>query len=319
MSGARASVWWRRTAQLLFVVALAFVVGAAIDVGRRLSHGQLALSLPHLALAALSFGGGYLMLSWGFGRFVAHHANPAPRAAVVAEIYFRSLLARYLPGKVAVAAVRAGAAAELGVGSTMLGASAVLEMLAWLSAGMLACALVGTVTGLPRALPGTASHVLFAVAVVGSIVVLVTLCTLDRRRYPARLLKLLRCEDGSGPIVPVALVSGAALYWVFAALCSALVALGAGGSAQAAWLAALATMASSLAGFLALPVPAGMGVREAVFVVVLGPGMGNDAALAVALITRALAIALEALLWLACLGLRWRLRRAGPDAGAPIR
>lgn len=66
------------------------------------------------------------------------------------------------------------------------------------------------------------------------------------------------------------------------------------------------------AGFLALPVPAGIGVREAVLILLLGPVAGTSALIVASVYQRLVTIVGEALMIVAA---RWGLRDAAPGPG----
>jgi hypothetical protein len=68
--------------------------------------------------------------------------------------------------------------------------------------------------------------------------------------------------------------------------------------------------AAWVAGLLVLPVPAGLGVREAALVYLLVPELGQEGAIAFALITRLLHVLSDAMVALSLLGFaRWRARQ----------
>jgi hypothetical protein len=76
--------------------------------------------------------------------------------------------------------------------------------------------------------------------------------------------------------------------------------------------------AAWVAGLLVLPVPAGLGVREAALVFLLAPELGQEGAIAFALITRVLHVLSDAVVALGVLGLgRVRARTRGADAFEP--
>jgi hypothetical protein len=76
--------------------------------------------------------------------------------------------------------------------------------------------------------------------------------------------------------------------------------------------------AAWVAGLLVLPVPAGLGVREAALVFLLAPELGQEGAIAFALITRVLHVLSDAVVAIGLLGIaRLRSRTRGADALEP--
>lgn len=275
---------------------------AGVEVARRLATGHLTVEPGWLVAALAAQVVGYLALAWGFAKLIGNYVSPAPRFSETAELYYRSLLARYLPGKVGLPAARLAGAAKLGVAPSILLASVAVEGLAWVGTGALLTTGLAVTLGRHDArmlpLPGMVFVVLGCV-----LLGLLALCIVDRRRYPAFVLRLVPEASAEGPLLPASLVGANALTWIVQAVSCALIVRSVGGTPDLSWLAAFASLASSLAGFLALPVPAGMGVREAMIVFLLGESLGAERALAVALIVRASGLALEFTVWLTALAL----------------
>jgi uncharacterized membrane protein YbhN (UPF0104 family) len=217
------------------------------------------------------------------------------------------MLARYLPGKVGIPAVRMAAAESVGVGTAFMAASVVLESLAWLASGFLLTIVLSLGPWAPPHLSQLWQHPLAKLAVGLSLLGAATLALLEARFYPRALLKLLRLEGRRGPLLPPVLMLSTGGFWLATAGTSALLARALGAGGDVALLAAVAGLAAPLVGFLALPVPAGLGVREAVLVMALASSLTDSGALAFGLVSRAVSLVVELLLWLMS---RWGLRRA---------
>ncbi len=286
-------------------LVLLSVVLAALEIGRRIGQGDVHVQVGFLCLGALCLAPGYLALAWGFQRLIARAVTDPP-GTECRELYFRSLLARYLPGKVGIPAVRAAGAASLGVSTEFMLTGVVLDSLSFLATGgVLGVALaLGPWSFLNARL---AASPWAAVVPLLAVLSVVTLMIVDCARFPAPILRRLRLQGRVGPLLPWELVLANGLLWVATSLACAAIALSLGADAEGAFLAAGAGVLSQLVGFLALPVPAGLGVREAVLVMALSPSLGPARALAFGLVTRAVSLGCEVVLWLASRAiLRWR-------------
>jgi uncharacterized membrane protein YbhN (UPF0104 family) len=249
-----------------------------------------------------------LAQGWGFAHLIRASSTPPPARVLLIEVYFRGMLARYLPGKVGIPAVRMASAARLSVGPGFMAASVVVETLAWLASGFVLTLLLTLGPWAPAGMSELWKHPLAKVSVAAALAGSLVLATLGVRRYPARLLRLLRLERREGPLLPPALLVASSLYWVGTACASVALAVALGVGLDSALLVAIAGMASLLVSFLALPVPAGLGVREAVIVMVLSSTLSAPVALAFGLLSRGLMLGIELVLWLISklVAHRWR-------------
>lgn len=294
----RFRLWLSRGLTGLAVVGVAW---ASFDLSKRLASEELVLRLEWLAPALVGLLCGYAAMCWFFVGFVRRHTRGSPGLWSMVELYLRSLLARYVPGKVLVPAMRMAAADGMAMPAVLLGAGVMLEGIAWLSMGALTCFALGlSMPGQLAGLLGVSRPWLWG-ALAAALTFLVLAATVDLERYPTKLRKLMGMQVAKGPLVPARLLVASAILWLGTAVSSAFVAEALGGQGGAANLAAFATVAASLVGFLALPVPAGLGVREAAFVMIVAPAMGERWAIAAGLIARALAIFAECALWLVSL------------------
>jgi uncharacterized membrane protein YbhN (UPF0104 family) len=225
-------------------------------------------------------------------RMAGRHVPKGPALS----LYLASQLARYTPGKVGLPLVRMEGAPRLSLAPSLVGISVLVEMLSWTATGaMFGFALLAAVA--PSAglagLIGRLSIPLFACAALG----LLLLLLVDRSRYPARLRKVL-APDGEGPVVPVGLPLVQFAYWALVALHGYLMSVALGANGSAAVTAMGFYVIASVAGFVVLAAPAGLGVREAVLLAGLGPQLGSASALGAALISRAASLVVEVAAWL---------------------
>ncbi len=276
--------------------SLVFVAYALFGLVERWDASQIALSwgLLLLSVVPLALGVVLLALSWKW-LLEGMTSRSIPTGAAVA-LHFESQLARYTPGKVGVPLVRIAGAPQLGVAAGPIGSSVVIELLPYLS--------VGAGTGL-FCLWLASSHLDGALAAIGRwgvwglgafTAVTLVLLLLDRRRYPAAVLKLLRLE-GEGPLVPPRVPLAHAGYWLTWALHGYLTSLAVGATSDAAFASAGIYVIAPVAGFLALITPAGVGVREAVASVALAPVIGAAPAVAAAILSRFTSLVVDVVAW----------------------
>jgi uncharacterized membrane protein YbhN (UPF0104 family) len=285
---------WARP--ILRVAAVIFVLVAARDLALRWEDSRVELAPGAAAVACVPLFLSCLVQGFAWIFLVERMAGRRVPKGPALSLYLASQLARYTPGKVGLPIVRMEGAPRISLTASLVGVSVLVEMLSWTATGaMFGFALLASAApaaGLGE-LFGKFALPLFACAAIG----LALLCVVDRSRYPARARKLL-APDGAGPVVPFRLPLAQFVYWAFVALHGYLmsVALGAGG--DAALTAMGFYVIASVAGFVVLAAPAGLGVREAVLLAGLGPLVGAASALGAALVSRAASLAVEVLSWL---------------------
>jgi hypothetical protein len=285
--------------RLILAFILVFFALAAVELVRRWREDAVSLAGSWAVLSLIPLVCGYLGVAFAFQRILnAQSESHAPFSRCF-ELYCRGLIARYLPAKVGIPAVRMAAAAEFGVTPAFMAASAVLEALASLAT---AGVLVAVLALGPCAIPGITalSAEPWAPWAIATIVLgVVLLALIDVRRYPARLMGLLRLEQRQGALLPMAWIVGEAWLWIMNALSCALVVRSLGGSVGAMWLGGAAGIIAPALGFFVLPAPGGLGARETVAVILMTPQIGSTKALAFSLVTRVALLTTELLLWLA--------------------
>jgi hypothetical protein len=285
--------------KLILGVVLACFGVAAFELVRAFRAQAIALSPSWALLSALPAAAGYVGLALAFHRVLRAQAPARARLRVSAELYMRGMLARYLPGKVGIPAVRMAAAADLGVSTSYMAASAVLEALASMAtAGVIAALLALGPWTAPR-LNALATQPWAPWAICALALAVVLLAVIDVRRYPAAFLRLLRLEQQRGPLLPAAWIGACAFYWCMVAISSACVVQALGGASSAALLGAATGVIAPILGFLVAIAPGGLGVREAVAVALMTPELGPTGALAFGLASRLVLLITELALWLA--------------------
>jgi len=294
--------------RVIATVVVISVTLAAVEMTRRVRQGDLNVEGVWMVSAAMTLGVGYCALAWGFVRLVRREVSGVPAAPCV-ELYFRSLLARYLPGKVGIPAVRMAGASGLGVSAVFMATGVVLESLAWLATGGVVSMALALGPGAGPRLTQLASSPATGVLIGAVLSGVLVLALVDSTRYPAWLLRRLKIQRREGPLLPVELLVANAVLWLATGASCAAVARALGADGSTLWLAATLGVFAPLVGFLALPVPAGLGVREAVLVLALSPELGTSRAIGLGVMTRAVALATELVLW--SLSRAWLAARAG--------
>jgi hypothetical protein len=296
---------------VLALLAVAFVVWALRDLVTRWESGSVRIvwGLALASLLPLLLGGLVLAAAWKYllERMAGSKVELGPSMALHAE----SQLARYIPGKVGIPVVRMAGAKGIGVSAAVAGSSVFIELLSFVAVGgvvgfALIALLHGNETRITAALGRFAPAIVLALGL--SVVLLVVV---DRRRYPARLVRALDLE-GRGPLVPRRLPLLHVVYWLTWAAHGYLVTRAVGAEATGAWSVAGVFIVAPIVGFLALAAPAGAGVREAVLSVGLVPAVGAAPALSALMISRAATLVVDLLVWLMLRPLRARPSSAGP-------
>ncbi len=273
----------RAALALLLLAALALAVlsvaGSWSDV--RDGFGQLSPGPVAAAGAAVLASLGCSLLSW---RATVEGLGTSVPVRQAARIYFVGQLGKYLPGSVWPVLAQMELGAAHGLSRPVIGTSSLLAM-----AVAVPVALALGLLALPALLTADASSYLWLFAVLPLAVAV--LCPPVLNPLLQRVLRVLRRPalpvrlDGRS-VLRVALLSAASQ--VLLGLQAWVLARDLGAEGPVLPLAVGAWALANVAGLLALPVPAGAGVREAVLVVALAPVLPVGQALLLALVSRVL-------------------------------
>jgi glycosyltransferase 2 family protein len=255
----------------------------AVDWGRAL------LSLPLALLATL-----LQTVAWAL--LLRTMVNSPPGMLTLLAAHARSSLGRYAPGKVGQPVLRIAALAPHGVSTMTVTASMVLELLSWTAT---ACAVASALFAwAPRPEHETQGLSVYAGQIAGLLVLgAIGLASIDRRRYVALTRRAGIPAEGTGPLLPWSVLCTHAVSWIAWAAQGVACTAALGAETEVALRGAVFFVLAPVAGFLALPVPAGIGVRESVIALGLASALGPSAALGAALVARAGALSSELLLW----------------------
>jgi uncharacterized membrane protein YbhN (UPF0104 family) len=274
---------------LLLLLALGAAVWSLADQWRGVRDGVSQLSvLPVVgAFAAALASLGVSLLTW---RSTLAGLGTRLPLTTAARIFFVGQLGKYLPGSVWPVLAQMELGASYGLSRSQVGTASLLA----LGIGVPGALLIGTLAA-PALFSGGAAG--FAFVFLAFPVAVTLLCPRVLNPVLDHGFRLLRRPPLAGrlsgrAIVRVAVLSGVAnlLLGVQAYLLA--VDLGAHGARVLPLVVGGFTLAT-VAGLLALPVPAGAGVREAVLVAALSPVLPVSLALLVAVISRILLTAAD--------------------------
>ncbi|MBA8888390.1 hypothetical protein FHW12_002623 [Dokdonella fugitiva] len=281
------SPWWRAAnvaGTLLCLVAIAFLVQRGYTLGDSLGDGLARIGARALLLACACYAAAAALLGLAWVTLVRVASGAQPEATPLFASHLRSQLAKYLPGNVFHLAYRHVTARRAGVGHAPLALALGME-----SALLIASAAVfsmGVVTDARVAAVAPWAH---GFAWVGPLLPLA-----------AALAASIHARHVGGaaamPRVLRAVLFVLAIDFSFFVLATAaLRSLGAGaaGLPIASWCGWLAL--AWLLGYVMPGAPAGVGVRETVLVIGLGPALGEADALVLALAYRFVTIVVDAL------------------------
>jgi len=285
---------------LFALLAAVFVVLVAKDMAGRFSGVKVAVGWPWV-LAAVGPGLAAVLCQFqGWWLLVLHwtgHAMPRRHAL---RVYMDAQLARYTPGKVGLVAVRVARAQSLGLSSQLMISTLLGEVLVWVACGTFLSGLLiltqAEVVGMSRAFTVASEFLSYlgAAACAG----LLLLLFVPQRLWPSAVLQLLGARQ-DGPLMPAVVPGFLLLHFLASALSGACLVLALGGAwPQGIYLGAVVCVAT-VAGFLALLAPAGLGVREAMIALFAEPVLGAEAAVALGLLARGVSLVSELTLFVA--------------------
>jgi len=269
---------------LLLLVGLTLAVLSLGDQWGEVRAGAGQLSFGYVALAGVLSVLSLVASLLGWRSMLAGLGTPLP-LATAARIYFLGQLGKYVPGSVWPVLAQMELGAGYGLSRAAVGAASLLAL-----AMAIPVALVLALLAVPALLSADASAYLLLFLVLPVAVVVLSPPVLNP--LLTRALALARRPPlpqrlGAGTVGRVAGWSVA----MHVALGLQTYVLARDLGAEGALLLPLAIGAfslASMAGLVALPVPAGAGVREAVLVVTLAPYLPVGQALLLALVSRAL-------------------------------
>lgn len=289
------------------VIVVALLVAALVDQGGSMWRDIQRLSAP-LLLLAFAANVASLACSMMIWRELLVDLGSKMSLVGAWRINFIAQLGKYLPGKVWQIVAQAELSKDAGIPRERSAMAALLSLAVSIVTGGLVAAAT-----LPFGAGGTFTRYLWALLVVP--LGFVTLSPPVMNRLIKFLLKILKrppLENGVSLRGLLRATGWSIGQWLLYGFATFILLHQLGDHRPSAFLAATGAYALSwVVGFLALIAPAGLGAREAVIIAALSSRTTTGTALAIALLTRGLAVAADAATGLSAVALvgRARLRR----------
>jgi glycosyltransferase 2 family protein len=298
--------------KLLFVLAFAFVVATAIELGSDWDSASVHVNLLWLAVAVPFAFLAALAQSVAFHRLVEAWTGQTVSRLRTRELFFASQLARYTPGRLGLLAIRIARAPELGLPKEHLAAATMGEVLAWLVTGVAALALSLATTEIAAfeayldiSKAGYAAAFLLLLSAI-------LLCAVPRKTWTIvlgpKISTFIFVTSGrtDRPLLPFSALALIFVHWLLWVLHGSFLGLSVGMPERLFTFSGTALLFSIFAGFFAFFAPAGVGVREAVLAYCLAPWVGAANATLVGVMARGASLLAEVVLFLLA---RLRLRQ----------
>ncbi|MGN6520451.1 MAG: hypothetical protein ACTHK2_13595 [Dokdonella sp.] len=270
---------------LLCIVAIAFLARRGYTLGVSIGDGFARIGAGAFAVAIACYAAAAAMLGVAWVALVRIAAGHRVAAAPLYTSHLRAQLAKYLPGNVFHVAYRHVAARRAGVGHAPLALALGMETLlivasaGTLSVGVSSDARIVTIAPWAHGLAWAA----WSLPVVGAFAVSVYARRAGRRIALPNLLR------GIAGVLAIHLA-----FVALSALALRSLAPGGGGLSIGSWCGWFAL--AWVLGYVTPGAPAGLGVRETVLVLGLGPALGDAQALVVALAYRLVTVVVDAAL-----------------------
>ena len=264
------------------VAGVGFVVRTLVSRSGEVADSWSALEAPRLLLA-VGLGAGAM---WWIGRLwsgLLVGGRPRPPTRHTMAWYFTGQLGKYVPGGIWPIVGRSEMAVRGGVERATAYAATALSMATTYGAAALVGG-IGSLVSWRHPVAGVASLTLVVgAALAPSVPLLGSIAT--------RLFS--RLDTPPSTILLVRLVGAHAPSWVLVSLATQVTASAFGADIGFAHMLCAASL-SWLVGFLVVGVPGGIGVREAVFVVLVSPSVPTGVAVSVAIASRVVFIVVDA-------------------------
>ena len=297
----------------LFALAAAvFVILVVKDMASRVSGlsfeldtGWLVASLVPSALAVLLQYQAWwsLVESWTGRRM--------PRLLSL-RVYVDGQIARYTPGKVGLPAVRVAGAEVVGVSAQVMISTLLSEVLAWTACGTLLGGALMLALGDESGANQRASPFFGGLGAVSACGLLL-LVLVPNSVWPKVIVQAVGMERGR-TLMPWRVPAWQTLHFIASATGGFCLVLALGGSVQQGIYLGAVVCVAIVAGFLALLAPAGVGVREAMIAVFAEPVLGTDHAIMLGVLSRAVTLSSELLLFFLFRSLTRKKRATQPVA-----
>lgn len=268
------------------VLGLGFAVAAFFRARDSLDNG-VSVSASRLAAAALL---GVITVGAAARAWSAILPDPSDRR--LRRTYYSALIGKYIPGGVFQAAAQIGLASDAGLRPGDATASYGVSMMASVLAGLVAC--VGIAPS------GAFEPAYRSVAFAGSIASALLVATGGAQAILRRLAEVLD-RPAILRSIPSRFQLALSVFWGVCGLAAMgfgyAVILGGFDRSSDAFAIAAAFVGAWLVGYLMVPFPAGIGIREGVLLALLAPTAGAAAVIAASLLHRLVTIVVETLVF----------------------
>ncbi|TVP55412.1 MAG: UPF0104 family protein [Gemmatimonadales bacterium] len=277
----RVPPWLRWALRIVFTVGVTWIIarqlGVGLDDALALDRGIPELDRRWIAASVGALLGTFLLAAGLWGRMVRDLGEPDPGVAASARVIFTANLGRYVPGKVwqiaglAILARRQGVSVTIGtLAGILVQGFSLLAAAAW---------------GIPAitAVRAEASDGLWLLVGIG-IATVVLLCSVPTLLHGVFrfLFRLARRDPEEAPRTDVRFglrwLGWHLVVWAGYGVAFHLFLVGLGFDELGILSSTIYFAAAYLLGYLALPAPAGLGVREGVLMALLQPVIGPAAA-----------------------------------------
>jgi hypothetical protein len=271
---------------LLCVLALALLLKRGVALGAELGDRLAQISPFHFAGALVAYVAGATALAFAWALLVRTALGGAVDSKPLVAAHLRSQLAKYLPGNVFHFAYRHASARRQGAGHATLGTALALESLLLIAA---AVTLALGVIADPRvdAMLPWVRRLAWASPLLAGIAILVVIPSVHRFGFVDTSIRRTGCTS-------IGVLAIDVVFFVLAAFALRLLSAQPDVMSFDAWCGWLSL--AWVVGYVTPGAPAGLGLREAVLAIGLGPVLGEPEALAMALAYRLLTVAADAVL-----------------------
>ena len=266
------------------VLAAVLLLRKGLALGDALGARLTAIAPTSLVCSLVSYVVGAASLGVAWVLLVRAMSGAAPDGRALYIAHLRSQVAKYLPGNVFHVAYRHAAVRREGLGHVPLGAALALESVlliaaaASLALGVIADPRIDRIAPWVRWIVSAAPLVALSACIAATVML--------RRRAKTSAARVMPAMAGAFAIdIAFFVLAAAALRW----LCAEPDAL-----PFAAWCGWLAL--AWIAGYVTPGAPGGLGLREAVLVLGLGPVLGETEAIAIAFAYRFVTVGADAVL-----------------------
>lgn len=252
----------------------------------------------YIILAALLFGIHYFIQAIGW-HILLKSLGQTPKLRDSIRMYYLSMIARWMPGRIWYSATRLYIAKQIGVSVTSVVFAIVLELIYILIGGIITTLLFagGIMHTILQSTRGQSMLVILVLVIVACSALAIrpsTLISLSRLGFFRKAVRKMAGEDLNDQNQPslnmtnsLCLILFYALFWIYSGVMFGVLAKAFGPMNPTRWLACIPAFAGSwLIGFFSLITPAGIGVREGAMIIMLRESFGQPQSIVLSIASR---------------------------------